>query len=305
MKLETFSVIDVVDCSIIDVPVVAPFVDVIDGTLVDDLSFDTEVVDSPAIDILVFFLVDEEVVTWAVVVIIVVSEVDTMTGELTYEVETVDVFSDVEEDVKIVDVNFTVEVKLETNSEIDVVDWSIIDEPVVASFVDVINGTLDDDLSMDVEVADAPAIDILVIFSLVGKYVVSWALVVIIVVSVVNIMTEEVTYDVDTIDGLSVVEEDVKLVDGNFTLEVKIETVSVIDVVNCAIIDVLVVAEFVDVINRCEVDVLSTDTKVVLVKVESVSVIDVVNCLIIEISFVDVISWSKVDVLSIDAEIVE
>ena len=76
-------------------------------------------------------------------------------------------------------------------------------------------------------------------------------------------MTEELTYEVDTVGGLSVVEEDVKLVDGNFTLEVKIETVSVIDVVNCSIIDVLVVAEFVDVISWSEVDVLSIDAEIV------------------------------------------
>ena len=262
VKLETVSVIDVVDCSIIDVPVVAPFVDVIDGTLVDDLSFDTEVVDSPIIDILVFFsLVDEDVVSWAVVVNIVFSEVDIW--EITYEVDIVDVFSVVEDDVKLFDVNFILVVKLETISVIDVVDWSIIDVPVVALLGDVINGTLVDVLSIDTEVVDWPAIDILVVCSFVGEDVVTWAEVVIVVVSEVDIMTWELTYEVDTVGGLSVVEEDVMLVDVNFTLEVKLETVSVIDVVNCAIIDVLVVAEIVDVIIWSDVDVLSINAEVV------------------------------------------
>ena len=217
VKLETVSVIDGVDCSIINVSVVAPFVDVINWTLVDILSIDTEVVDSLATDILVCFsLVDEEVVTWALVVIIV--EVDIMTEELTYEVDIVGGLSVVEEDVELVDVNFTTEVKLETVSVIDVVDWSIIDVPVVGPFSDVINGTLVDVLSIDTEVDDSPAIDILVVCSFVGEDVVTWAEVVIVVVPEVGIMTWELTYEVDTVGGLSVVEEDIKLVDVNFTL---------------------------------------------------------------------------------------
>ena len=214
----------------------------------------------------------------------------------------------VEKDVKLIDVNFTPEVKLETVSVIDVVNCSIIDIPVVAPFVDVINGTLVDGLSIDTEVVDSPAIDILVCFSLVDENVVTWAEVVIIVLFEVDIMTGELTYEVDTVVGLSVVEEDVKLVDVNFTLEVILETVSVIDVVNCSIIDVIFDAEFVDVINRSEVDGFSIDIEVVVVKLDTVSVIDVVDCSIIDVPvvaiFVDVINLCKVDVLSIDTEVV-
>ena len=122
---------------------------------------------------------------------IVVSAVDIKRGELTYEVDIVDVLRVVENDVKLIDVIFTPVVKLETVSVIDGVDCSIINVSVVAPFVDVINWTLVDILSIDTEVVDSPAIDILVYFSLVVEDVVTWAVVVSIVVSEANIMTGE------------------------------------------------------------------------------------------------------------------
>ena len=119
---------------------------------------------------------------------IVVSAVDIKRGELTYEVDIVDILRVVENDVKLIDVIFTPVVKLETVSVIDGVDCSIINVSVVAPFVDVINWTLVDILSIDTEVVDSLATDILVCFSLVDEDVVTWALVVIIVE--VDIMTE-------------------------------------------------------------------------------------------------------------------